>query len=82
MKRLPGLFPTIVFAVASSFCLAQDPVPTTELEILTGGAGFAKRIDLGTGPQVFFHTGTLSPAAAAGITAAGWKTVSVSYPSR
>lgn len=45
-------------------------------------AGFAQRDDLGSASKVLVHTGSLSPAASAGITAAGWKTVKVPYPSR
>ncbi|WP_193215042.1 hypothetical protein [Luteolibacter marinus] len=41
---------------------------------------FAIRDDLGDRPKVLLHTGRLSSAATAGLTAAGWKTVGVNYP--
>jgi hypothetical protein len=43
-------------------------------------AGFAQRDDLGAGAKVLVHTGKLSPAAASGLLASGWKTVAVGYP--
>jgi hypothetical protein len=45
-------------------------------------AGFGKRDDLGTAPKVLIHTGRLSPATSAGLTAAGWKITPVPYPTR
>jgi len=47
-----------------------------------GGAGIntgTRRDDLGPAPKVLVHTGRLSAASAAGLTAAGWKTISVNY---
>lgn len=45
-------------------------------------AAFASRDDIPAATRTLVHTGKLSPVAAAGIAAAGWKTVAVSYPSR
>lgn len=44
-------------------------------------AAFSQRDDLGTPPKVLIHTGTLSAAANAGLTAKGWKCIPVAYPS-
>jgi hypothetical protein len=45
-------------------------------------AAFANRDDIPAGTRILVHTGKLSPVAAAGVTAAGWKTIAVPYPSR
>jgi hypothetical protein len=58
------------------------PAPVDYVTWTEGVAGFASRNDLGTSPKVLLHTGSLSPAAATGIAAAGWKTKAVSYPTR
>jgi hypothetical protein len=60
----------------------QVPAPVDHVTWTEDVAGFAKRDDLGSEPKVLIHTGKLSPAAAAGITAAGWKAVAVAYPAR
>ena len=60
----------------------QVPAPVDYVTWTEDVAGFAKRDDLGSDPKVLIHTGKLSPAAAAGITAAGWKAVAVAYPVR
>jgi len=58
----------------------QVPAPVDHVTWTEEVAAFAKRDDLGEGPKVLVHTGKLSPAAAAGIAAAGWKAVAVAYP--
>ena len=58
------------------------PAPVDHVTWTDGVAGFARRDDLGTAPKVLVHTGTLSAAASAGLTAAGWKAVAVDYPAR
>lgn len=58
------------------------PAPVDHVTWTEGVADFARRDDLGTAPKVLLHTGTLSPAASAGLTAAGWKEVAVDYPAR
>jgi hypothetical protein len=60
----------------------QVPAPVDHVTWTAEVAGFAMRDDLGTAPKVLLHTGTLSPAAAAGLAAAGWKAVGVAYPAR
>jgi hypothetical protein len=60
----------------------QVPAPVDHVTWTEDVAGFAKREDLVAPSRTLVHTGTLSPAAAAGIAAAGWKTVAVPYPSR
>jgi hypothetical protein len=60
----------------------QVPAPVDHVTWTEDVAGFAKREDLVAASRTLVHTGTLSPAAAAGIAAAGWKTVAVPYPSR
>lgn len=60
----------------------QVPAPVDYVTWTEEVAGFAKRDDLGTDAKVLVHTGTLSPAATAGLAAAGWKMVAVAYPSR
>ena len=61
---------------------AAGKLVATSITWTEGVAGFAARNDLGTSPKVLLHTGSLSAAAATGIAAAGWKTKSVSYPTR
>jgi hypothetical protein len=58
----------------------EVPAPVDHVTWTEQVAGFSQRDDLGTAPKVLVHTGKLSPAAAAGLTAAGWKLVPVSYP--
>lgn len=58
------------------------PAPVDHVTWTEEVAGFAKRDDLGTEPKVLIHTGKMSPAASAGLTAAGWKLVPVPYPAR
>ena len=74
LGRLPG-----AYTVGGEMQVAApvDYVTWTE-EV----ARFAQRDDLGSEPKVLVHTGNLSPAASTGITAAGWKTVKVPYPSK
>ncbi|MEO8613676.1 MAG: hypothetical protein ABI600_00925 [Luteolibacter sp.] len=59
----------------------EVPAPVDHVTWTEEVAGFSQRDDLGTAPKVLVHTGKLSPAASAGLTAAGWKEISVSYPS-
>ena len=74
LGRLPG-------ATSASGEL-HVPAPVDHVTWTEGVAGFARRDDLGAAPKVLLHTGTLSPTASAGLTAAGWKTVAVPYPAR
>ena len=60
----------------------QVPAPVDYVTWTEEVAGFATRDDLGTAPKVLVHTGTLSPAAAAGLAAADWKALAVPYPAR
>ncbi len=60
----------------------EVPAPVDHVTWTEEVAAFAQRDDLGDAPKMLVHTGTLSPAAAAGASAAGWKSVAVSYPSR
>jgi hypothetical protein len=74
LGRLPG-------AVTATGEL-HVPAPVDHVTWTDQVAGFAQRDDLGTAPKVLIHTGRMSPAASAGLTAAGWKTVGVAYPVR
>lgn len=56
------------------------PAPVDHVTWTEEVAGFAGRDDLGDAPKVLIHTGRLSQDAAAGILAAGWKTIAVAYP--
>jgi hypothetical protein len=56
------------------------PAPVDHVTWTEEVAGFARRDDLGSQPKVLLHTGRLSPAASAGMLAAGWKTVGIDYP--
>lgn len=58
------------------------PTPVDHITWTEEVAHVANRDDLGSAPKVLVHTGTLSPAADAGIRAAGWELVAVPYPSR
>jgi hypothetical protein len=58
------------------------PAPVDHVTWTDEVAGFASRDDLGTTAKVLVHTGRLSPGAAAGIAAAGWKITAVAYPAR
>jgi hypothetical protein len=60
----------------------EVPAPVDHVTWTEGVAAFTQRDDLGTAPKVLVHTGKLSPAATAGLTAAGWKEIPVNYPSR
>ncbi|WP_035611352.1 hypothetical protein [Haloferula sp. BvORR071] len=60
----------------------QVPAPVDHVTWTEEVAGFAQRDDLGTAPKVLVHTGSLSPAAEAGIKAAGWKITAVPYPNK
>jgi hypothetical protein len=72
LGRLPG-------AMTASGEL-EVPAPVDHVTWTEEVAGFATRDDLGTAPKVLVHTGTLSPAATAGLQAAGWKLLGVGYP--
>lgn len=74
LGRLPG-------ATTASGDL-EVPAPVDYVTWTDEVATFAQRDDLGTAPKVLVHTGNLSSAALAGITAAGWKPVKVAYPTR
>jgi hypothetical protein len=58
------------------------PAPVDHVTWTDQVAGFAQRDDLGDAPKVLIHTGRMSPAATAGLMAAGWKSVGVAYPAR
>lgn len=58
----------------------EVPAPVDHVTWTEQVAGFATRDDLGTAPKVLVHTGKLSPAATAGFSAAGWKSIAVDYP--
>ena len=58
------------------------PAPVDHVTWTEEVADFARRDDLGSAPKVLIHTGTLSPATAAGLTTAAWKIVAVPYPTR
>jgi hypothetical protein len=60
----------------------EVPAPVDYVTWTEAVAAFAARDDLGDAPKVLVHTGALSPAAAAGLTAAGWKAVAVPYPGK
>lgn len=45
-------------------------------------SGFAQRNDLGDNPRVLVHTGSISPAAAAGLANNRWKTIAIPYPNK
>ena len=60
----------------------QVPAPVDYVTWTEEVAGFATRDDLGAAPKVLVHTGTLSPAVAAGLAAADWKALAVPYPAR
>lgn len=55
------------------------PAPVDYVTWTEDVAKFAQRDDLGTAPKVLVHTGKLSQATAAGLTEAGWKTISVDW---
>jgi hypothetical protein len=58
------------------------PAPVDHVTWTEEVAAFASRDDIPAGTRTLIHTGRLSPAAATGITAAGWKSVAVPYPGR
>ncbi len=60
----------------------EVPAPVDYVTWTEQVAAFSQRDDLGTAPKVLVHTGSLSAAATAGLTAAGWKEIPVAYPSR
>ncbi len=72
LGRLPG--------VMTATGTLEVPAPVDHVTWTEQVATFAQRDDLGTAPRILIHTGQLSPAATAGFTAAGWKTVAATYP--
>lgn len=58
------------------------PAPVDHVTWTEDVAAAAMRDDLGPEPRLLVHSGRLSPAAAAGFAAAGWKTEAVPYPTR
>jgi hypothetical protein len=74
LGRLPG--------AATAAGELHVPAPVDHVTWTDEVAHFAQRDDLGEAPKVLLHTGRMSGAAAAGISAAGWKSVGVAYPSR
>lgn len=60
----------------------EVPAPVDHVTWTEQVAAFVQRDDLGTAPRTLVHTGKLSAATQAGLTAAGWKTVATGYPSR
>ena len=69
--RLPG--------ATTATGMLEVPAPVDHVTWTSQVAAFASRNDLGTAPKTLIHTGRLSPATAAGFTAAGWQTVAVPY---
>jgi len=72
LGRLPG--------AATAIGEIHVPAPVDYVTWTPEVAGFAQRDDLGADSKVLVHTGKLSPAAANGLSASGWKTVAVAYP--
>ena len=60
----------------------EIPAPVDHVTWTPEVAGFANRADLGAAPKVLVHTGRLTPAANAGLVAAGWKEIAVPYRTR
>jgi hypothetical protein len=60
----------------------EVPAPVDHVTWTEQVAGFIKRDDLGTAPKVLVHTGKLTAASSAGLSAAGWKEIAVAYPTR
>jgi hypothetical protein len=60
----------------------EVPAPVDYVTWTPEVAGFANRADLGAAPKVLVHTGRLTPAANAGLAAAGWKEIAVPYRTR
>jgi len=58
----------------------QVPAPVDYVTWTEEVRHFATRDDLGAGPKSLIHTGKMSPAATAGLLAAGWKVVAIPYP--
>jgi hypothetical protein len=58
----------------------EVPAPVDHVTWTAQVAAFAGRDDLGALPKVLVHTGTLSQAATAGFSAAGWRLEAVPYP--
>ena len=74
LGRLPG--------ATTANGVLEVPAPVDHVTWTEEVARFAERDDLGNAPKLLVHTGTLSPAAAAGLAAAGWQTVAVGLPGR
>ena len=60
----------------------EIPAPVDHVTWTLEVAAFANRSDLGAAPKVLVHTGRLTPAANAGLVAAGWKEIAVPYRTR
>jgi hypothetical protein len=60
----------------------EIPAPVDHVTWTEDVQRFANRNDLGGGSKVLVHTGSFSPAASAGMEAAGWRMVGVAYPGR
>lgn len=60
----------------------EVPAPVDHVTWTEQVAAFVQRDDLGTAPRSLIHTGKLSAATQAGLTAAGWRVIPVPYPSR
>lgn len=58
----------------------EVPAPVDFVTWTEEVATFAQRDDLPTVPKTLVHTGSLSPAATAGIQASGWKIVAITPP--
>jgi hypothetical protein len=74
LGRLPG--------ATTATGVLEVPAPVDHVTWTEEVARFAGRDDLGDAPKLLVHTGTLSPAAAAGLAAAGWQRVEVGPPAR
>ena len=58
----------------------EVPAPVDHVSWTEQVAGFAGRDDLGAAPRTLVHTGTLTDAATAGFSAAGWRIEAIPYP--
>jgi hypothetical protein len=64
--RLPG--------ATNSAGILEIPAAVDHVTWTEQVSSFAQRDDLGTTPRLLVHTGTISPAATAGLIKSGWKT--------
>lgn len=67
-------------AATTATGVTEVPAPVDYVTWTEQVAAFAQRDDLGKGPKLLVHTGTLSEATSGGFRANGWTTVQVGYP--